>query len=99
MARKVEHQEKPKSNRGRKMGFRFPPPTLHPDATKIRPNQLHLAIGLSKATGYRLRKSDPTFPALYKMTSGASCWDRAELEAWLKSRKAVVAEVSDVERA
>ena len=87
-------KDKPKPARGRKPGFRFPPPTLSPTATKVRPNQFHLATGLSKATAYRLLKTDPTFPRLYKPTAGASCWDRAELETWLKSRKAIAGETS-----
>jgi predicted DNA-binding transcriptional regulator AlpA len=75
-----------KGNRGRKKGYKLPPPTLHPDATMVRPNQVHLVTGFSRATAYRLLKLGD-FPKLIKLTSSASGWNRRELEEWLASRQ------------
>ena len=87
MARNVKQQEKPKSKRGRKPGYKLPPPTLSPSSTIIRPNQIPLFVGFSKSTAYRLEAAGQ-FPKRIKMTSGTSGWLRSSIEAWLTERNA-----------
>lgn len=89
MCNSLKQQKKQKSTRGRKKGFRFPPPTLSPTATVVRPNQQHFITGVSKPTAYRLIRLG-LFPRQRKLTpGGASGWLRSELEEWRDSRQAV----------
>ena len=81
----TQQQEQSKSKRGRKLGSKFPPPTLSPSSTIVRPNQQHFITGVSKATAYRLEKSGQ-FPKHRKLTAFASGWLRSELEEWVASR-------------
>jgi predicted DNA-binding transcriptional regulator AlpA len=78
-------EQHPHKKRGRKKGYRFPPVTLHPEATVVRPAQQHFITGLSKSTVYRLIKAGQ-FPPQRKLTEFASGWLRSELEDWVKSR-------------
>ena len=77
--------------RGRKKGFKFPPVTLSPTATIIKPNQQQFITGVSKSTAYRLEKAGQ-FPQRRKLSVQAVGWLRSELEAWRDSRLAVVGE-------
>ncbi len=83
---------KSNNRRGRKLGFRFPPPTLSPTATIVKPNQQIFITGVSKSTAYRLEKSGQ-FPRRRQLGAQAVGWLRSELEAWRDSRQAVVGEV------
>jgi len=77
--------EKVANNRGRKTGFKLPPPTLSPSDTFVRPNQQHFVTGFSKSTAYRLEQAG-LFPKRRKLSCFAVGWTRAELEAWVASR-------------
>ena len=82
----------PKSNRGRKLGYRKPAPTIDPAATIIKAREQHLITGISRATAYRLEAAGQ-FPKRRMLTSFAVGWIRSELEAWRDSRLAVSGEV------
>ena len=72
--------------RGRKKGYKKPPPTLSPADTVIRPVQLPLAVGFTNSTALRLEKKGE-FPQRRKLTPGGSAgWLREEIEAWKQSR-------------
>ena len=82
-------QDAPK--RGRKPGFKFPPPAT-PTGAIAKPSNQHFVTGISKATAYRLEK-DGKFPARRKLTNFAVGWLVSELEVWRDSRRAVNGEV------
>ena len=84
--------QQPPKKRGRKPGFKFPPPTLSPTATIVKPNVQHLITGVSKSTAYRLEAAGQ-FPQRRKLSVQAVGWIRSELEAWRDSRLAVNGEV------
>jgi prophage regulatory protein len=75
----------PKSNRGRKPGYKKPAPTVDPTANIIKARELHLVTGVSRATCYRLEAAGQ-FPKRRKLTSFSVGWIRSELEAWVASR-------------
>ena len=77
------------NKRGRKTGFKLPPPALSPSDTFIRPNQQHFITGFSKSTAYRLEQ-EGTFPKRRKLSSLAVGWTRAELEEWVASRAVTI---------
>ena len=79
--------QKPKSNRGRKPGFKFPPPAP-PTGAIAKPNNQHFITGISKATAYRLEAAGK-FPKRRQLSVQAVGWLRTELEAWRDSRLAV----------
>jgi predicted DNA-binding transcriptional regulator AlpA len=81
-------QEAHRRKRGRKRGYKLPPPTLTPTATIVRPNQLHLLVGISKSTAYRLEAAG-FFPKRRQLSTLAVGWLRSELEAWLATRNTV----------
>lgn len=81
------NQQQPTScKRGRKLGFRLPPPSP-PIGDIVRPNQQHFITGISKATAYRLMAAG-LFPKRIKLTSFISGWQRSDLEAWVAERAA-----------
>jgi prophage regulatory protein len=45
-------------------------------------------ISASPATVWRWAKSDPTFPKPFRLSRGVTCWDEAEISAWIEAKKA-----------
>ncbi len=62
--------------------------TAHPPRRSrvLRLNQVIDAVGLSKATIYRLGKMG-LFPKPFKIGISAVGWDEAEIEFWIFERK------------
>ncbi len=83
---------KSNNRRGRKKGFKFPPPTLTADATVVRPRQLPLAVGFSNSKALRMEATGD-FPKRISLGGQSVGWARITLENWLKSRLAVNGEV------
>ncbi len=75
----------PPRKRGRKKGFKSPPPTLSPSDTVVRPKQLPLVVGFTNSTALRLEKVGK-FPKRRKLTEFSVGWLRSELEQWRDSR-------------
>ena len=80
-----EKLEARKSNRGRKKGFRFPPPRP-PTGDIAKPANQHFVTGVSKATAYRLEKAG-RFPKRMKLTDFSVGWLVSDLIAWRESRQ------------
>jgi prophage regulatory protein len=53
----------------------------------LRIKDVAALTGLSRATIYRLARAGK-FPSFFKLSSVASGFDSAEVEAWLRERKA-----------
>ena len=81
----ANQQQPTSSRRGRKPGFRLPPPSP-PTGDIVRPNQQHFVTGISKATAYRLMAAGQ-FPRHIKLTPFISGWRRSDLESWVASRQ------------
>lgn len=47
--------------------------------------QICAALGLSRATFYRVRRNDPSFPCA-KVVNGSPRWTRADVEGWVARR-------------
>ncbi len=82
----ANRQQITSSKRGRRPGFRLPPPSP-PTGDIVRPNQQHFITGISKATAYRLMAAGK-FPKHIKLTPFISGWRRSDLDAWVASRQA-----------
>ena len=91
MAKTAVNQDTPKLKRGRKPGFKFPPPAP-PTGAIAKPNNQHYITGVSKATAYRLEAAG-LFPKRRQLSVQAVGWLVSELEAWRDSRLAVNGEV------
>ena len=44
--------------------------------------------GVSRASIWRWVKSDPTFPRPFHLSEAITCWDEAEVQQWIASKKA-----------
>lgn len=53
----------------------------------LRPKQGAVYIGASIASFWRFAKTDPTFPTLFKIGANSTAVLRADLDAWLKSKR------------
>jgi predicted DNA-binding transcriptional regulator AlpA len=56
----------------------------------MRPKQAAQYIGLSIATFWRIVKEDDSFPQPFKLAANSSAVMRADLDAWLESRRGVL---------
>lgn len=53
----------------------------------IRLAEMCALTGVSRATIWRLSKSDPSFPKPFKLSAAITCWDEAELMGWIAAKK------------
>ncbi|WP_415834094.1 helix-turn-helix transcriptional regulator [Kerstersia similis] len=53
----------------------------------LRPTQAATYCGFSVPTFWRFAKNDPTFPRTFKLGENSTAVMRADLDAWLESKK------------
>lgn len=53
----------------------------------IRLPEVCALTGASRATIWRLSKSDPAFPKPFKLSAAITCWDEGEILNWIAAKK------------
>ena len=77
------HDRTPKATTNHKK-----PLAYDPRAEVVRVVHLPIAIGVSRASVWRRRRDDPTFPKAIQLGDNSVGVRRCDLDAWLESRKA-----------
>jgi prophage regulatory protein len=53
----------------------------------IRLPEVCRLTGVSRATIWRLIKSDPSFPRPFPLSAGVTCWAEDEVFSWIAAKK------------
>ena len=53
----------------------------------LKPEQVSLMLNISKGALPALRKREATFPQPIKLSSKVLRWDKADIDAWLASKR------------